>query len=80
MSSLFNYEVYLQMFPYTFGELLETITSVIQREDMILTDCCGTPHTRPYIGNTFVQFFNCCLSMHVDNYTIIVPTKSTSFY
>jgi hypothetical protein len=25
-------------------------------------------------------FFNCCLSVHVDNYTIIVPTKCTSFY
>jgi hypothetical protein len=24
-------------------------------------------------------FFNCCLSVHVDNYTIIVPTKCTSF-
>jgi hypothetical protein len=23
--------------------------------------------------------FNCCLSVHVDNYTIIVPTKCTSF-
>jgi hypothetical protein len=23
--------------------------------------------------------FNCCLSAHVDNYTIIVPTKCTSF-
>jgi hypothetical protein len=23
-------------------------------------------------------FFNCCLSVHVDNYTIIVPTKCTS--
>jgi hypothetical protein len=22
--------------------------------------------------------FNCCLSVHVDNYTIIVPTKCTS--
>jgi hypothetical protein len=24
------------------------------------------------------QNFNCCLSVHVDNYTIIVPTKCTS--
>jgi hypothetical protein len=24
--------------------------------------------------------FKCCLSVHVDNYTIIVPTKCTSFY
>jgi len=47
MSSLLNYKVYLQMFPYTVGELLETITSVIQREDMFLTDCCATPQTRP---------------------------------
>jgi hypothetical protein len=23
--------------------------------------------------------FNCCLSVHVDNYTIIIPTKCTSF-
>jgi hypothetical protein len=26
------------------------------------------------------DYFNCCLSVHVDNYTIIVPTKCTSFY
>jgi hypothetical protein len=26
------------------------------------------------------HYFNCCLSVHVDNYTIIVPTKCTSFY
>jgi hypothetical protein len=25
-------------------------------------------------------FFNCCLSVHVDNYTIIIPTKCTSFF
>jgi hypothetical protein len=24
--------------------------------------------------------FNCCLSVRVDNYTIIVPTKCTSFF
>jgi hypothetical protein len=24
-------------------------------------------------------FFYCCLSVHVDNYTIIIPTKCTSF-
>jgi hypothetical protein len=23
--------------------------------------------------------FNCCPSVHVDNYTIIIPTKCTSF-
>jgi hypothetical protein len=23
--------------------------------------------------------FNCCLSVHVDNYTIIIPTKCASF-
>jgi hypothetical protein len=23
-------------------------------------------------------YFDCCLSVHVDNYTIIVPTKCTS--
>jgi hypothetical protein len=27
---------------------------------------------------TSVAFFSCCLSVHVDNYTIIVPTKRTS--
>jgi hypothetical protein len=26
-----------------------------------------------------VSNFNCCLSVHVDNYTIIIPTKCTSF-
>jgi hypothetical protein len=25
-----------------------------------------------------INFFNCCLSVHVDNYTIIVPAKCTS--
>jgi len=56
MSSLLNYnKVYLQTFPYTFGELLETITPVTQREDTILTDCCATPQTRPYNGNMSVQ-------------------------
>jgi hypothetical protein len=24
------------------------------------------------------KYFNCCLSVHVGNYTIIVPTKCTS--
>jgi hypothetical protein len=24
-----------------------------------------------------LTFFNCCLSVHVDNYTIIIPTKCT---
>jgi hypothetical protein len=27
-----------------------------------------------------ISGFKCCLSAHVDNYTIIVPTKCTSFY
>jgi hypothetical protein len=26
-----------------------------------------------------IVFFSCCLSVHVDNYTIITPTKCTSF-
>jgi hypothetical protein len=30
------------------------------------------------IRDTTTIFFNCCLSVHVDNYTIIVPTKCTS--
>jgi hypothetical protein len=25
------------------------------------------------------NYFNCCLSMHVDNYTIIIPTKCPRF-
>jgi hypothetical protein len=56
MSSLLDYKVYLQMFLYTFGELMETITSLIHREDMILTECCATPQIRPYKGNMFVKF------------------------
>jgi hypothetical protein len=28
----------------------------------------------------FLTGFNCCLSVRVDNHTIIVPTKCTSFY
>jgi hypothetical protein len=27
---------------------------------------------------TGIDNFNCCLSVHVDNYTITVPTKCTS--
>jgi hypothetical protein len=65
MSSLLSYEVYSQMLPYTFGELLETITSVIQRESMILTDCCAAPQTRPYSGNMFVQLLPHKLPDHV---------------
>jgi hypothetical protein len=33
-----------------------------------------------YLLNSFAPFFKCCFSVHVDNYTIIVPTKCTSFY
>ena len=45
----------IKKFPYTFGELLETITSVIQTEEMMQSGCCATPQTRPYNGNMFVQ-------------------------
>jgi hypothetical protein len=31
------------------------------------------------LHNSSFVFFNCCLSVYVDNYTIIVPTKCTSF-
>jgi hypothetical protein len=31
-------------------------------------------YTRIYIH---LAFFNCCLSVHIDNYTIIIPTKCT---
>jgi hypothetical protein len=34
----------------------------------------------PLCPSPYVYNFNCCLSVHVDNYTIIVPTKCTSFY
>jgi hypothetical protein len=30
------------------------------------------------VGERSAYDFNCCLSVHVDNYTIIVPTKCTS--
>jgi hypothetical protein len=32
-----------------------------------------------FMWTKFVSFFNCCLSVHVDNYTIIIPTKCISF-
>jgi hypothetical protein len=30
-------------------------------------------------NNFYLFFLNCCLSVHVDNYTIIIPTKCTRF-
>jgi hypothetical protein len=43
----------------------------------ISTNC---PHGRQVtLLQTSTQNFNCCLSVHVDNYTIIIPTKCTSF-
>jgi hypothetical protein len=39
---------------------------------------CRT-YKRPREERKYTQEdFNCCLSVHVDNYTIIVPTKCTS--
>jgi hypothetical protein len=31
------------------------------------------------VSRNITENFNCCLSVHVDNYTIITPTKCTRF-
>jgi hypothetical protein len=31
------------------------------------------------VEDSLFFFFNCCLSVHVDNYTVIIPTKCTRF-
>jgi hypothetical protein len=30
-----------------------------------------------FTSTIYISYFNCCLSVHVDNYTIIIPTKCT---
>jgi hypothetical protein len=40
----------------------------------------NTNIAKTYSNKIVLRFFNCCLSVHVDNYTSIVPTKCTSFY
>ena len=42
MSLLLDYRLYLWMFPFAFGELLEMSMPLIRKEDMIMTDLCNT--------------------------------------
>lgn len=42
ISLLLDYRLYLWMFPFAFGELLEMIMPLIRKEDMIMTDLCNT--------------------------------------
>jgi hypothetical protein len=34
-------------------------------------------YRKDYVGLLFIYYFNCCTSVHVDNHTIITPTKCT---
>jgi hypothetical protein len=38
ISSLLDCKLYLRIFSSTFGELLEMITPIIQKQDMLMTD------------------------------------------
>jgi hypothetical protein len=55
ISLLPDYKLYLLTFPFSFGELLETVMPLIQKEDVIMRTCCATPQSRPYTVNMFVQ-------------------------
>lgn len=53
ISSPLGYKVYLQMFPSTFGELLDVIMPLIRKVDNRI-DCYATPQTKTH-ANMFVQ-------------------------
>jgi hypothetical protein len=55
ISLLLDYKVYLQIFLFIFGKILEMITSLIQKKDMIMVDCCAPPGARLYTVNSYVQ-------------------------
>jgi hypothetical protein len=55
ISLLLDYKVYLQMFFSFFGKLMDMITSLIQKNDMIMINCCAPPEARLYNVNIFVQ-------------------------
>jgi hypothetical protein len=41
--------------------------------------CVGFNNERNKFPSPQLVSFNCCLSLHVDNYAIIIPTKCTRF-
>jgi hypothetical protein len=41
----------LLIFPLSFAELLKAVTPCIQKEDMIMRNCCATTQSRPYTVN-----------------------------
>jgi hypothetical protein len=43
------------MFPSASGELLEVITSLIQKGDVIMIDCCGTLQIKLYTVSMLVK-------------------------
>jgi hypothetical protein len=61
ISLLLDYKVYLQTFPFIFGKILDMITSLIQKKDMIMVDCCALHGARLYTVNFFVQSLLCKL-------------------
>jgi hypothetical protein len=58
---LLDYKVYLQMFLFIFGKILDMIISLNQKKDMTMADCCAPPGARPYTVNSFVQPLLCKL-------------------
>jgi hypothetical protein len=61
ISLLLDYKVYLQMLLFIFGKILDMITSLNQKKDMIMVDCCAPPGARLYTVNIFVQPLLCKL-------------------
>lgn len=55
MSLPLDYRVYLWMFSFTSGELLEVITSFIQKGDMIIMYCCRTLQIKLYTVSILVK-------------------------
>jgi hypothetical protein len=54
ISSPLGYKVYLHMFPFTSGELLDMTVPLIQKRRHNHVDCCATPQTKLHT-NMFVQ-------------------------
>jgi len=61
ISLLLDYKVYLQMFLFIFGKILDMITSLIQKKDMIVVQCCAPPEATLYTVNISVQPLLCKL-------------------
>jgi hypothetical protein len=57
-----------------FGLVIKVILVIKIKQAYAITE------TAALDGTYTPSVFKCCLSVHVDNYTIIVPTKSTNFY